>query len=40
MKDSIWNTVRDHEINHPLTQAESKLTLEDQDKETVSETRF
>jgi hypothetical protein len=32
--------VRDREINRPLTQAESNLTREDVNKETIAHTRF
>ena len=35
-KDSIWNTVRDREMNRPLTQTESKLIEEDQSRETIA----
>ena len=39
-KDSIWNTVRQREINRSLTQTESKLIREGQNKETISQSRF
>ena len=39
-KDSIWNTTRDHKMNHPLTPEGLKLTKGDQSRETITQTRF
>ena len=39
-KNSIWNAARDRETNRPLTEAESKLTREGLNRETIPQTRF
>jgi hypothetical protein len=39
-QDTIWNTTRAREMDHPLTQAEVRRIQEGQSKETIVKERF